>query len=138
MSPAKAGGGGMALPFPKTRGFRRKQELVGQIVQAYRMKAHELFEEGLKAPGRLYEEMAGPLDEEGRKKHGSALSLAAAFVGVGTVTIGSEYDKEAERYEALRDSAKLYLIREGELKRVLNELPIDRSPKTIRVETVGF
>ncbi|MBI2542574.1 MAG: hypothetical protein HYW24_00080 [Candidatus Aenigmarchaeota archaeon] len=131
------------MKFPKTSGFKRRQELVRQIIEAYKQKAIKLayqlgdlrdirsdYRESVAnyRPTEILsnpplQDVFGHYDQKTQQRIGTGLIQAILFAP-------DEAMAEAEWYEKLVDSPRLYFVTGSDLQEVLERLPLTKKPKS--------
>ena len=124
----------MSLPYLIITSYERKQNIVRQIIEAYRQKELEASNSFAHAPNtakELLEKEPEP-DRQRRKEIGFCYSMVMFLSSIQK----GEYCSERKRYEGLLHSPKLFIRRKSGLLKILDNLPIKTEFLTSKSQSV--
>lgn len=119
--------------------YESKRNLCMKIAEAYKEKSFSNLNESAKMGGEVTDNMHSVLSSNGREdlpeQTKETVGLLGAFVFLGGLHNSSKYSAEAEKYEKLANSLKLYFIRQSKLEKVLQDLPVGEKPHVYAMQT---
>lgn len=114
--------------------IENKKSLCTKIARAYR----DVFLLGMNqacwTPSKLARDLSLGGNKQILEKHREQNGLITIVDFLRMIRYASRFEDEAEKYENLANSMKLYLVRKSKLETILVELPVKQRPKTFVVQ----